>query len=358
MKLIILLFLTILTSFTSCRGQNNSQVNSQTENVSIIDITEVDTLKKLGNNIMLVYQDKKNNFWFGSWEDGLYKYDGKIILHFTTKDGLCQNKIVSIQEDKSGNLYFNTDFGISKFDGQAFTTLNITGNDWKLRPGDLWFKGAQNSGVVYRYDGKNLHRLKFPETKAGEELLEQSSKLPFPFSPYDVYTIYNDSKGNLWFGTTSLGVCRYNGKAFTWISEKDLEFDVETAFGIRSIIEDNDGKFWFSNTLHRFTMLENGNYSKENGINSLDGNKDFDTEAIISMVKDNNVLWMATYNQGVWRYDGKQVKHYPVKRNDKQITLFSIYKDNQGVLWLGTHETGIYKFNGQTFERFLPTQAN
>ena len=65
------------------------------------------------------------NFWFGSKEQGLYRYDGKYLRHFTMKDGLCDNRILSIQEDKSGNMYFDTGGGISKFDGQAFSTLPL-----------------------------------------------------------------------------------------------------------------------------------------------------------------------------------------------------------------------------------------
>ena len=106
MKPNILFFISILTILTSCNGQNTSQ----TTNTDILNkrIPKSDTVKELGNNIMLVYQDKKNNYWFGSWETGLYKYDGKTILHFTTKDGLSHNRIDEINEDKFGNIYFNT----------------------------------------------------------------------------------------------------------------------------------------------------------------------------------------------------------------------------------------------------------
>ena len=72
---------------------------------------------------MLVYQDKKNNYWFGSWEDGLYKYDGKTILHFTTKCGLPNNRIDEIKEDNSGNVYFIQARSI-KFDGAIFVSEN------------------------------------------------------------------------------------------------------------------------------------------------------------------------------------------------------------------------------------------
>lgn len=350
MKTVI--FFYILTIITSCNGQiSNKKTNP--------DLSENgDTVKELGSNIMVVYQDKKNIYWFGSWETGLFRYDGKTLINYTTKHGLQNNRIDEIKEDKQGNIYFNNSGKIVKFDGYNFisesTTINRS-NEWKLEPDDLWFKSYQDSGCVYRYDGKYVQRLKFPKTKEGDDYL---AKFPnVNYSPYDVYNIYKDSKGNVWFGTAALGVCRYNGKSFTWISEKELEFDVETAFGIRSIIEDSDGKFWFSNSLHRFNFFgqdSTTNYLKENGIGSLDGKKDGDLVAIISMEKDKNDLWMATYNKGVYCYNGQQITHYPVKDNGQDITVFSIYKDNNGKLWLGTHENGAFTFNGKSFEKFKP----
>ena len=356
MKLTIISFLGILTLLTSCNGQT-SNPNKNTNQLTDVFL-KGDTVKELGSNIMVVYQDKNDTYWFGSWETGVYRYDGQTLINYTTTHGLPNNRIDEIKEDKLGNIYFNTRGEISKFDGHTFIKVSTTSNpdnEWKLAPDDLWFKGQQGSGVIYRYDGKYLHRLHFPETEEGDDYL---AKFPdVNYSPYDVYIIYKDSKGNIWFGTAALGICMYNGKTFTWLSEKELEFDVETAFGIRSIIEDSDGKFWFSNTLNRFNIYSQDNtttFVKEKGIGSLDGKKDGALVAIMSMEKDHDGLWMATYNQGVWRNSGKQTTHFPVKSNGNDITVFSIYKDNTGGLWLGTHENGAYTFNGKTFEKFNP----
>jgi ligand-binding sensor domain-containing protein len=142
--LITLIFFNVLLLCTSCSGKNATHIPYGMKG---------DTVQELGKHLMLIYQDKMNNYWFGSWGEGLYRYDGETIIHYTTKHGLCQNKIVQILEDRYGNLYFNTDIGISKFDGQRFTTLRLNSNsteEWKLAPDDLWFKGAQDSGVVYR----------------------------------------------------------------------------------------------------------------------------------------------------------------------------------------------------------------
>src|SRR5688572_3853140 len=346
MKLNLVLFLSALTVLTSCNGQSTSQVANSTLNDHIAN---GDTVKELGKNIMLVYQDKKNNYWFGSWEDGLYRYDGKTILHFASTSGLPHNRIEEIEEDTSGNIYVNTSKGICKFDGHRFTTLSATNsnNQWKLESNDLWFKQGWDSGFVYRYDGNSLYKLQVP-------------KHPNYSNPYAVYSIYKDSKGNVWFGTNPLGVCRYNGKSFDWITENDVtELHDGPANGVRSIIEDKDGYFWF-NTIYRYRVYDNNTdkqtfYSREKNIGSLDGKMDGNLNEYLSIAKDNNnELWIATYRDGIWRYNGKNIIHYPVKDGTKDITVFSIYKDNYGDLWLGTHENGVYKFNGKTFEKFRP----
>lgn len=366
MKFNTLIFLIILTSLTKCNGQNTSQDINKHKNASVIDIAKVETVKELGKNVMLVYQDKKNNYWFGSWEDGLYKYDGETILHFTTKNGLPNDRIEEIKEDNSGNIYFNTSSGIIKFDGAIFHILKVSDldNHWKLKPNDLWFKDGWNSGNVFRCDGNFLYKLQLPKTKLGEEYILKNPNNP---NPYTVYSIYKDSKENIWFGTGALGAFQYNGMSFDWILEKDVvevfNEPSEGSNGVRSIIEDKEGYFWF-NSKFRYRAYDNKKtsinnfdstfYTREKSIGSLDGKSDGNLYEYLSIAKANNELWIATYNAGVYRYDGKKIAHYIVKDGSKKINLFTIYKDNKGNLWLGTPETGAYIFNGQTFTRFKP----
>ena len=207
-----------------------------------------ETVSGLGKSAMYVLQAKNNDYWFGSNDRGVYRYDGKTLVNFTTKDGLVSNRVRGVQEDKSGNVYVTTYEGISKFDGRAFTTLRAPAKadaaGWKLRPDDLWFVGPPDAGVVFRYDGESLHRLEFPKTKLGDAHLEKMPRSKFPnavYSPYDVYCIVKDSKGHLWFGSTCVGVCRYDGASFDWLTDAPL---VEAP--VRSILEDKKGNFWFT----------------------------------------------------------------------------------------------------------------
>ena len=349
MNLNHLLFLNLLTIWTSCVGQPSGQKTNAKE-VSE-QWVQGDTVQALGSSIMVVYQDSKDIYWFGSSETGVYRYDGNEFVNYTTKHGLLNNRIDEIKEDELGNLYFgsaNATSSISKFNGNNFTTLTaVPSENWKLESTDMWFEYSyENTGKVYRFDGNTLFELQFPNP-------------PNLSNPFDIYSIYKDINGNIWFGTNPVGVCRYDGKTFEWITEEDVtEFRDEGANGVRSILEDKNGDFWF-NTEYRYSVYDSITlkskpfYTRHESIGSLDGknNSNLD-EYLSSVIDDHRNLWFVTYLDGVWKYDGTQVTHYPVWLNGKDITLFSIYKDNHGDLWLGTHENGAFKFNGMTFEKF------
>ncbi len=335
---------TALIFLTSCNGQPTKQ------QIDVMKKVRGEIVSELGSNIMVIYQDKNDVYWFGSWETGIYKYDGKELTNYTTKHGLPNNRIDDIQEDESGNMYFTSCHprsSIVKFDGNAMTTLSpVSSNDWQLEETDMWFRHAYQNEKVYRYDGSTLYELSLPKPP----------NLP---NPFEIYSIYKDRTGNIWFGTNPVGVCRYDGISHEWITEDDVtEFRNEGANGVRSIIEDRNGDFWF-NTEFRYSVYDSVTqrsdkfYTRHESIGGLDGKKDSYLDEYLSTVKDdNNDLWFVSYLDGVWEYDGTKITHHPVEDLSKQIALFCIYKDNRGDLWLGTHENGAYKYNGSTFEKF------
>lgn len=78
-------------------------------------------------------EDQKGNLWFttekGSGEidepGGVWRFDGTLFTHFSTKEGLVHNGVFAAVEDQRGNLWFGTrNFGLSRFDGLHFTTFS------------------------------------------------------------------------------------------------------------------------------------------------------------------------------------------------------------------------------------------
>lgn len=314
--------------------------------------------------IFYVFQATDDTYWFGSNDRGVYRYDGRTLVNFTTDDGLASNRIRGIQQDTRGNVYFTTYEGISKFDGRAFVTLEVAleapaedeadANQWKLQPDDLWFVGPPDAGVVFRYDGVTLHRLRFPATRLGDEHFERMPRSRFPsavYSPYDVYSILKDSRGHLWFGSACIGVCRYDGTGFHWFTDGTL-----TEAPVRSILEDSKGNFWFTYTGHDpfegFRPVEDFGAVQQRADGTIAQGRIVEGMSVIE--DDAGTIWTAAYAGGAVRHDGDRPTRFPIKDGDTTITVFAISKDNHGTLWLGTHNGGAYRFNGEAFERFRP----
>ena len=353
----------------ACNGQDTAPAGKSAPHDASSPSTNGTTVPEMSKSILCVFQDRAGAYWFGSDGQGVYRHDGKTITQFTTKDGLSGDQVRGFQEDKSGNVYVATGMCcVSKFDGRTIVTLSAPATvspmtEWSLQPDDLWFPGGQDTGTVLRYDGKVLHRLAFPRTNLGDEFIAGMPRDKYPnakYSPYDVYTVHKDRKGNVWFGTAVLGACRYDGRSFDWINRRELE--IAANFGVRSIVEDKDGKFWFSDIWSRWDIYPNDSVASDNRVSKF--RKERGTEVkggravldhFMSALKDGNGdLWMASYGAGVWRYDGTSMTHYPVMDGPAPVTLYSIYRDRQGALWVGTHAAGAYKFNGKTFEKFKP----
>lgn len=356
MALYAILLVSFFSTFTSCNGQNISK--KQKEKTIEVGVM----VPSLDKTIWAIYQDKSTNYWFGSKNNGVFLYDGQQIKQITVKDGLVSDEIRGFQEDSEGNIFIETEHGVSKFDGRTFKTLQIANpesptNDWVLEPDDMWFRMGFNNNGPYRYDGKYLHFLKFPKSPQEDEF--KSNNKNANFRHYGLYTIYKDHKGIMWFGTASLGVCRYDGKTISWHYEEQLQTTPEGGdFGTRAIFEDKEGKFWINNTRFRYHIKPNStinlDYSKENGIVYINENNEMEFPFFHSMTEDNEGnLWMVTYDNGVWKYNGKELLHYPIKDGAMDVLLFTIFKDNKGVLWLGSHNAGVYKFNGYSFDKMF-----
>ena len=157
----VIIFYSALILWTSCKKYNHDSYSYSKHEI------DGETVSELGNSIMIIFQDKTGDHWFGSWKTGVYRYDGNTLINYTTKHGLTNNRIDEIKEDSSGNLYFvssNSKLKIAKYDGKEFTTITATPtNKWELNSLDLWFRHSyENERKVYRYDGSILHELKLP----------------------------------------------------------------------------------------------------------------------------------------------------------------------------------------------------
>ncbi len=352
----VFVFFLLSLFVTSCYGQSNPELNQ-----SEVNTLEIGTpTSELYNQIWVVYQDSKGNYWFGSNGKGIYRFDGKTIIQFTTKDGLVHDQIRGIQEDKKDNIYIETHGGISRFNGAEFTTLRpvkSSKNEWKLEPNDLWF--GYNANDIYRFDGKVLYELKLPRKDLIKAFGIETEGVPFEGnnnSPYAVFGVNKDKNGNIWFGTATAGAFRYDGDSVLWFGEKELSTLPDGRVpGVRSMIQDKDGYFWLSNFYYKYKInpdLPKG-YEKVKAVNlPIDTIQDKILYFTSGIADEKGDLWMTTYGGGVWKYDGKTLSNFKLYNGKKEILLISIYQDADGTIWLGTNNDGVYKQDGSNFEKF------
>jgi ligand-binding sensor domain-containing protein len=73
------------------------------------------------DTVLAIAKDQSGNVWFGT-PKGLSKFDGlKSWKNYTIQDGLIDNKINTIAVDIDNSVWFGTDKGISHFSNNKFT---------------------------------------------------------------------------------------------------------------------------------------------------------------------------------------------------------------------------------------------
>ena len=152
-----------------------------------------------------------------------------------------------------------------------------------------------------------------------------------------VLTIFEDSHGTMWFGTTD-GLTRYDGENFqTFTTEDGLSWNT-----VGLIFEDRQGMLWFADgVLSHF--LERGKPMDmswmETPLSELDLTLYDGTPAgTVTPVR----------LKGVSRYDGEKFRVFTTADGLARDTIKDIFEDEVGTLWFATG-SGVSHYDGETF---------
>ena len=75
------------------------------------------------DNVHAMLQDRHGDLWFATTGEGVYRYDGKVFMQYTQKDGLSSNTVYSMLEDTRGIIRFGTTEGLYCYNGTGFSRL-------------------------------------------------------------------------------------------------------------------------------------------------------------------------------------------------------------------------------------------
>ncbi len=235
----------------------------------------------------------------------------------TMEDGLPENRVLRILQDRLGFLWFGTTNGLVRYDGHGFTT--------------------------YKPDPDDPHSL--------------SGRL--------IRSLYEDRAGRLWIGTTSGGLNRFDRERERFIHYRHDSQDPESlgSDSVSAIWEDGDGFLWIgtgnpeipaagNNGLDRFDP-QSGSFQHYRHDPEDPGS--LSPGPVTSIREDRRgELWVGTASGGVDRFDRQTAAfiHY------REVTAGSggwspdgisvLYADRAGRLWIGTKENGLERFDPPT----------
>jgi ligand-binding sensor domain-containing protein/serine phosphatase RsbU (regulator of sigma subunit) len=318
-------------------------------------------------NVIVMYQDRKGDYWYGTYNGGLYKYDvdSARMRVFDVRDGLSKNMISCITEDYLGNVWIGTfGGGITVFSGEKLKVfdksngLNATSihcliedNEKNMIIADHYtgisiFKG--NHFVTFSDDkflpDKNVFAVDEDElgrywfgTNTGISVYDPQAKddkkIQFlNFTGEKIRFIKSDKKGTVWIGTEGFGLFRYDINTSKFIYDTKINGFLHPNGIITAMIIDRKDRLWIGNQ-DRLAMFDASNgevkyFTQENG---LAGNSITD----LYCDRDNNVWIGSEEKAGLTKYDPSTNKFKILKIGDGYIPK-TIAQTPDSRIWIGT----------------------
>lgn len=339
-------------------------VTAQQEDINFTSITTKDGLSS--NAVNAILKDRYGLMWFGT-EDGLNKFDGINLTVYRNKPGdstsLQVNEILSLHEDKAGNLWVGTSGGsLSLYNRERDNFVNFPYSKGPNTISNYVILGIcsdyQGKIWVAHYTGVDILD---PTTKRISKLRVASGNSASVFSKSS-NCIFEDSQRNIWIGTAE-GLYQFNPttKALTHFLHSDADASSLSGNNVNTIAEDKKGDIWIG-THTGLSQLKKGTHSFINYRQSQDINNTLSNNLINSIAVDGDNLWIgAEVGLNILNTTTGQIRNLRFDyRNIHSLTSKSVryvYIDKQGIYWLGLPGGGVNKYD-KNLNLFNYVQSN
>lgn len=290
-----------------------------------------------------IFQDREGSVWIGT-DIGLNQYRGERFQIYDEADSLVNNLIWAIHCDNEGSIWMGTNNGVSKIsfrysavnNKQLHNIKNYTVADglpsavvlsvFQDKAGNMWF--GTGFGGVCRLD-KNTGAFTTYSRDNG-------------LAGNVVFSICEDNKGNMWFGT------KEGASKLDPVTKAIRNFNIADGMGgnnVYRIFKDSKGHLWFGALGGSLSMYDGASFRKYDESNGM-GHR-----FILSITEDREKnLWFGAYGGGLYRYNGKEFRNYNLRDGMTTETPYSLIADENNNIWIG-HTRGIDKFDLKN-ERF------
>lgn len=303
------------------------------------------------NSVMAITQDKNQFLWFGT-RGGLNRYDGYRFKVYTTTEnggGLSDNSIVCLITGQNGSIIVGTENGLNFYDDEHDEFVQVTkkssSNTLSSDSIECLYEDPQKklwvgtlNGLNLLVDAKNRRFKTFHFAKPGANTNLNT-----------ILSLYKDDQQNLWVGTGGGLVKMYlvNGKyRFEIIKHDPKNSSSISSNYVRSITYDQQKNIWFG-TDNGLNLYHPNNKSFSRFQKSVSDQNSLINNDIRKVMCDKwGKIWIAT-QEGLSILDPvtkkfTNYKHNPdVKSSLSQNSTHSIFQDRSGSIYVGTYYKGV-----------------
>jgi signal transduction histidine kinase/ligand-binding sensor domain-containing protein len=212
----------------------------------------------------LIYEDKQDTLWGGTWSGGLWRYDDKTDkFAFFSKEisnpySLCDNVIWAITEDNSGNIWIGGHSGglsilpakeKSKLTPEFVNFKNEVDKKTSLSNNTIHVIFQDHMGTIWIGTSGGLNRVTIKDNNFRD--INSNSKIEFRayhmkdgLPNENIVGILEDNKDNLWLSTSN-GLSKFNIKKDTVINYYESDGLQSNEFGHNAYFKDQKGRMYF-----------------------------------------------------------------------------------------------------------------
>ncbi len=259
--------------------------------------------------VFSLLEDKNGNLWVGTYGGGANKFDGKTFTHFTEKEGLCNNFIFSMLEDKNGNIWFGSSGGgVDKYDGKYlthFTEKEGLSNNAVLsiledRKGNLWFGTRFGLSKLTNDYMARIFKVHAKENNEQPILFRNFTYQDgFLGIGCNANALYEDNKGTIWIGA--------NDRLTAFHPEGEEQDTIPPNIQLTNLGLFNENIAWINFEKKKDTSITLGNGVKVAGFEFDSIGKWYSIPENLSLAYNNNYLTFSFI--GVTQKQSKKVKY-------------------------------------------------
>ncbi|MFH5832017.1 two-component regulator propeller domain-containing protein [Halalkalibaculum sp. DA384] len=162
------------------------------------------------NTVLSVIEDRNGQLWFATY-GGVSRYSNGEFTNYSIRDGLPNNGVLDILEDRAGRLWFATFEGIARYN-QDGSFEAITPRDG-LPDEVCYFIIEDDKGIKWIGTNKGVVKFDYEQYQSGSGEISGAFTLitqdqGIVANEMNAGAGYTDSSGDLWFGSVG-GLTRY-----------------------------------------------------------------------------------------------------------------------------------------------------